>query len=294
MTCLPVMYQSFAFRPAGVATLTNPGGAIDTFLGISGTGFEDFANTLYYALGAGAFRSNYLCTNLQSRGLLNNRRGPPLKRFPFYEDASRIHLQLEVFMTSFVDSYYANSAVLEADTELQAWFTEANTAAQAIDFPTAPVANVGTLVDILSHFAFLTGVSHHVLNTGEPATSSAVLPFHPGSLYAPIPTQKGVKDLFPFLPPLNDSLGWINLWADFNRPDFANSNLTLSNMFSNATFLAKTNRKVEAAAGIFKSEMQSFSAEVRGRGFDREGLSQGMPFVWKILDPETVPYFLTI
>lgn len=68
-------------------------------------------------------------------------------------------------MTALVNAYYATDAVVAADTELSAWFAEANGAAQVIDFPCLAGASVARracgkadLVGILTHFAYLSGV----------------------------------------------------------------------------------------------------------------------------------------
>ena len=48
------------------------------------------------------------------------------------------------------------------------------------------------------------------------------------------------------------------------------------------------------AAALFKGNMEGISAGVRERGFDEEGLSQGMPFVYRSLDPGTIPFYLAV
>lgn len=44
----------------------------------------------------------------------------------------------------------------------------------------------------------------------------------------------------------------------------------------------------------FKKEMGQISQEISTRGFDREGLSQGMPFVWTGMDPGVIPFYLSV
>ena len=196
-------------------------------------------------------------------------------------------------MSRFVESYYSTDALLDHDEEVQAWITEATGIVQVIDFPTS-VKHTATLVDILTHFAYLTGVSHHVLNLGDPAVSSGLLPFHPAALYSPIPAQKNVSDLMPFLPPLNQTLGQIFVFAVFNRPQFVGTNMTLSNMFLEPNLLNRLNSQTVTAAQTFHSDMLDVSKKVQARGFNGEGLSQGMPFVWKSLDPEAIPFFFAV
>lgn len=165
-------------------------------------------------------------------------------------------------------------------------------AAKAIDFPT--VANKATLIQVLTHFAFLTGVAHHTLNTGDPVASLATLPFHPVALYSPIPMAKGVTNVVSYLPPAPLALGQVDLFAGFNRPMLAATNRVLAYAFSDAMFLSIFNDQVATAASKFLAAMQSFSAEVRARVFNGNGLSQGMPFIWKGLDPGTIPFYFAV
>jgi hypothetical protein len=179
-----------------------------------------------------------------------------------------------------------------ADIELQNWFAEANGEARVLDFPTKPTKRV--LIEVLTHFAFLTGVSHHALNTGDPSATKAVLPFHPASLYAPIPTTKNVTDLLPFLPPPKNALFHIAIFGAFTRAHFEQTNRTLAYMFSDESVLSKLNMQTRSAAGVFFDKMKSISGAVRARKFDANGLCQGMPFVWRSLDPGSVPFFFAV
>lgn len=65
-------------------------------------------------------------------------------------------------------------------------------------------------------------------------------------------------------------------------------------MFNDAAFLGDTNAATKAAAATFTDSMTAFSVEVKGRRFDADGLSQGMPFVWQALDPAVAPFSVTI
>lgn len=79
----------------------------------------------------------------------------------------------------------------------------------------------------------------------------------------------------------------------FARPKLANTNRTLLHMFDDSDLLGRMNDETTAAAAKFKADMQSFSSQVGSRTFDAEGLSQGMPFVWKALDPNVALYSIT-
>ncbi|CZS97532.1 related to arachidonate 5-lipoxygenase [Rhynchosporium agropyri] len=297
-----LMFQAYAVRPAGNAVLFSDGGYLDRAFFINHLGAAQFVPDFYTTVGR--FQANYLSTDLASRGLLNSTTGPELKHFPFYDDAKVIHDGIFNFMTTFINAYYPSEDLLTIDPELSAWFTEASTSAAVLDFPCAPkdgqptACDRSTLIEILTHMAYLTGVQHHALNTGDPVYSSGTLPFHPTALYSPLPTTKNISDttLLAMLPPPSDAIFQIYLLAIFNRPQFEAQYKTLVHAFSEPSFLArfKGREEVERAAVVFRGRMEEVSGEVRGRGFDEAGLWKGMPFVYRSLDPGTVPFFLAV
>jgi arachidonate 15-lipoxygenase (second type)/8-lipoxygenase (S-type) len=285
-----VNFQGFAFQQAAAALLFNTGGNIDLAFVFSGADARTTTQQ-YYTETAGNFQSNYFQKQFVARGLINATYGPELVDNPFVEDASVIHTALTDFMTTFVDSYYASESAINNDKELQCWTTEAKTA-KLMDFPTS--ISRQTLIDMLTHVAFLVSVQHHTLNTNDPVTMNGLLPFHPAALYSPIPTSKGVTNILPFLPPATQAILQINILAGFARPEFVNTDKSLVNMFNDPTLLAGLNSKTKTAAATFLSSMQSFSDVVSARTFDSEGLSQGMPFVWRVLDPQVAPFYAAI
>ncbi|RYO74740.1 hypothetical protein DL766_004180 [Monosporascus sp. MC13-8B] len=287
-----LMYQAYAIRPVGESVLFNEGGIFDQSFAVSNHGVRQFATDFYPI--AGAFRSNYFEENIRRRGLINCTYGPDLPHFPFYEDGSQILPVIRRFVQSFVDAYYETDAMLALDWEVQAWVKEANGPAMVIDFPAAPLEKAGTLVDIITHIAWLGGVSHHVLNAGEPIATSGVLPLHPAALYAPPPEQKGVKDLLRFLPNEQKSVEHIALLARFNRPQLVQSQETLLHMFNDKTLLERGRREADFANERFMMDMREISEGINAKSFDEEGLCQGMPIVWKAMDPAQIPFFLSV
>ncbi|KAH7397536.1 lipoxygenase [Cadophora sp. MPI-SDFR-AT-0126] len=300
-----LMYQAYAVRPVGNSVLFNDGGYLDRAFYVNHLGAGQFVADFYPI--AGAFQANYLSTDLKNRGLINSTFGPELKHFPFYEDAKVVRDVIFEFISTFVNAYYPSETLMTTDPELAAWFIEASTLAQAIDFPCAPkdgrptLCSRATLIDILTHMAYLCGVQHHALNTGDPVYSSGTLPFHPTALYSPLPTSKNItsSELVALLPPVSAALFQIYLLAVFNRPHYEAQNKTLVHAFSDEGFLGKFGESgkgavVERAAGVFKGKMEGISAAVRARGFDDMGLSQGMPFVYRSLDPGTIPFYLAV
>ena len=289
------MYQSYAIRPVGNQTLFNPGGFFDQTAAVDHTAVPEFVDQFYPAV-AGRFRSNYLHESLVSRGLLDCSYGPELNHLPFFEDADPIVASLRRFVSTFVGAYYTHPVYLNGDREIQAWIAEANGEANVLDFPPAPLTDAQTLIDILTQMAYLTGVNHHLLNSNAPSYITGLLPFHPSAFFQPLPTSKGVADITPYLADLDHAMYQVTLQLRFQRPQLPAQHGELVEMFSQGVFgngsgLPST---VVRAAERFRGDMQGIGARIEGKGFDEHGLSQGMPFVWKLLDPRKIPYFLSV
>lgn len=139
--------------------------------------------------------------------------------------------------------------------------------------------------------AHLVSTAHHTVNTNELLEVSSALPFCPPSLYRPPPIRKR-EDTNPvdFLPPLSKALEQLTVGALFARPRLAYTNRTILHMFDDAAMLDRMNPETREANSVFMEAMWNFSADVSRRRFDRKGLSQGMPFVWRALDPKVAPY----
>lgn len=287
-----MMYQVYAIRPVGRDVLFSDGGSFDQSFAINSTGVRNFATDNYPTVGA--FRSNFMEPELRSRGLLNATYGPELPHFPFYEDGIRFLRVVRTFVESFIDAYYPSDASVAADWELQAWIEEANGPAQVIDF-FPEVTTKETLIQLITHVAWLGGVAHHVLNAGEPVQTSGVLPLHPVALYQPAPDEKGVtaESLLSWLPDVQASAAQISLLSRFNRPQWPAENKTLLHLFDSDELLSRANGAVRAANEEFMASMQSLSDEISSRTFGEDGLCQGMPFVWKAMDPAQIPFFMS-
>ena len=287
------MYQAYAIRPIGTQILFNPGGLFDQNFALDNVAVEQFVAD-FYPTEAGPVQANYFNNNLANRGLIDCDYGPQLAHFPWAEDAEAIVNALREFATSFVKYYYYNENLVPQDQELQAWASEATGAAEVIDFPASPITNRETIIDLLTHLAYLTGVNHHTLNSGSLAANSGVLPFHPAALYAPVPDAKGVESVIPYLPNTNASINQATLFAGFVRPRLFGSNGDLDSIFARPGFLAGASRKVKQAAAQLQTRLKAISDDIQTRSFDSEGLAQGMPFIWQNLDPGKVPFFLAI
>ncbi|KAK0619181.1 lipoxygenase [Immersiella caudata] len=269
--------------------LFTPSLAVDMTFAYSGRSAKNYSTTQYNN-GYGKFKSNYFHTDLQRRGLINSTHGPPLKSFPFFEDAGTIHASIRKFFTSFVQSYYSSDAVVAGDPEIQNWVRECNGPAKVFDFPTN-IPDRRTLVDVLTQLAHLVSAAHHTVNTNELVQVSSTLPFCPPALFKPLPTAKNASlNPVEWLPPLEQAFNQLSIGSLFARPSFVGTNRTIIHMFDDPRMLAKMNSATRAANGVFTKEMRDFSRNVESRSFDANGLSQGMPFVWRALDPNVAPY----
>ncbi|KAH8682634.1 lipoxygenase, partial [Xylariales sp. PMI_506] len=287
-------YEVFSVPVLAETILFSTGGGVDAIFPFNGQSAQNYTTNLYQSGGAGRFQANYFLTNLQNRGLIDSTVGPELKSFPFYEDGNVIYTAIRSFMTSFVSSYYSSDTTVTEDTELQAWLSECNGDAQVIDFPSS-ISSKETLVDILTHIAHLGSIVHHAVNTNELLQASSTLPFNPAALYSPLPTEKNtVSNLVDFLPPMDSVLEQFIIVSLFARPFLVGSNRTLIHMFDDTTMLELMNTETQAANDEFMAAMQEFSADVSARTFNADGLCQGMPFVWKALDPNVMPYSVTV
>ncbi|WPH04308.1 Hypothetical protein R9X50_00719700 [Acrodontium crateriforme] len=285
-----LMHEVFAIQPVAEAILFQPGATVDQLFPFTGQSAQDYTTKRYKTGGAGAVESQYFKSELRARGLIDSPYGPALKHFPFYEDASIIHDAAEKALRAFVESYYSSDSAVAHDQEIQAWAKEAQGPAAVIDFPS--ISCIDDLVGILTHMAHLVSTSHHTSNTNELLDVSSALPFSPPALSQAPPTSKNIANVADYLPKLDKVLAQFTLAAVFARSAIAGTEKTLLHMFDDADMLSRMNSKTAKAAATFQSEMQAFSEEVRGRQFGADGLSQGMPFIWRALDPNVVPYYI--
>lgn len=286
------MFRAYAIRPAGAKLVFNKGGQFDQSFAYGSTGFDTYTSSLYHEW-SGHFQSMYFEDLFSARGLSNCSWGPELKHFPFYQDAAPIHATIHDFATSFVNIYYPSEQHIQSDDDLQAWFLEANGSAKVLDFPLAPITRKQTLIDVLTHMAYATGVLHHAVNSGALA-SSWTLPLHPVCHWQPLPTEKGIMSILPFLPDVNQSISQVIVENQFNRPNLIVEGDTLFNMFADEDFIAASAEGVVTAVKTFTAKMEELGRRIGDKQFDDQGLCQGMPFVYGDVNPLKVPFFLSI
>lgn len=140
----------------------------------------------------------------------------------------------------------------------------------------------------------LVSSAHHAVNTNTLASHTMTLPFHPAALWKAPPTAKGVTNVVEYLPPFDKVTSQMVAAGAFARPLLADTTRSLLHMFADVDLLSRVVSEVYNAAAYFRREMEAFSTTVKARTFDSTGLSQGMPFVWQVLDPNVAPYSVTI
>ena len=142
--------------------------------------------------------------------------------------------------------------------------------------------------------ADLASTSHHAVHMNELLDLALTVPFHVAALYKDIPQAKGqVENVIDWLPPYEATIKQLSVASVFARPNIVETDRTLLHMFHDKEMLSRTNDATRAAAEKFKSSMQQFSEEIQHRHFDEYGLSQGMPILWKRLDPCVIPFSIT-
>jgi hypothetical protein len=285
------MYRAYALRPAGATELFNSGGPYDGAFAVNSSVILGW-DAQNYRKTTGHFTGTYFERWFTDRGLINSTFGPEMPAFPYYENVAPIVEAMRCFVESYVDSFYADDTAIVTDSELQAWLVEANGPAQVLSFPPAPVTCRETLVDILTHMMYLTGVLHGTMNSHALA-ESWWLPLHPTAHYQPLPKSKGVSSVIPFLPNATQAVQQISLMLAFNRPAYRYQGLDLPAIFDQ-DFLNRTNDATVAAAGVFRQSLVKMSLFNQEKMFDANGLSEGMPFIWKTADPLRLPFFLDI
>ena len=124
--------------------------------------------------------------------------------------------------------------------------------------------------------------------------SLRILSLHNFALYQFIPTAKGVTYIFHFLTPTTRALGQVDFLSQFGRSAYVAQSRTLTYMFSDDNFLSQFHSSLTGAAESFQAAMVARSAKIRARIFDQNGLSQGMPFVYRQLDPGVISWFFAV
>ncbi|KAI0160181.1 lipoxygenase [Xylariaceae sp. FL1272] len=285
-----LMKYTWGIRPLLYDGVMVPGSPVEHYFPFTGPAGSDYADSLYNNGETGSWSKSYFRTTLQDRGLINSKFGPALKHFPYYEDVSVIYDTARDFIKTVVHAYYANDRAVQQDEEIQTWLSESEVA-KTIDFVPS-ISTRDTLIDAVTHFAYLGAVVHGVLSTDGAIGLTAALPFSPTAFRKPMPTEKGVTydDLLAYLPGVYGAVQQVSTFAGANRPEYRNTGETISHMWDDPLLLSRMVPQVAAANHTFTDKMNKFSTEIRARAFDKNGLSRGAPFMWNIMDPNWAAY----
>ncbi|KAG5981308.1 hypothetical protein E4U55_003085 [Claviceps digitariae] len=289
-----LMINAFSFRQFIESKLFAPGAYVDQLFAFNGSSASKYTTDLYQN-GENLFRGNYFPDHLQRNGLLNSRFGPPIKHFPFAEDASVIYAAWRSFLSTFIRSQYRKELMVRQDRELVCWFQEVKRAG-SVDFRGRDGnMSTSTLIDLLTHVAYLSSVQHQAMNNNDQFINS-LLPISPMAFYKPLPTAKGLSEanILSMLPNITQAVGQLALSASFSRPEFANSDRALLNVFKDKDFYGSLNSETRRAVATFEAAMEGLSAEIAGRKLDEHGLYRGAPFIWRALDPKVAMFAMTI
>jgi len=112
------MKDAWALHVFARDRLLFPGGPVNRLFPWTGSITGNNTNALYQSGEASPFQSNYFHNSLKKRGLIKTAFGPPLKHFPFYENAPITHNSIRKFMPALVKPYYPTAEDVKADTEL--------------------------------------------------------------------------------------------------------------------------------------------------------------------------------
>ncbi|KAI0157772.1 lipoxygenase [Xylariaceae sp. FL1272] len=293
---LMALIERFESTPLNIRPVLYKGiitsGAIDKYYPWTGDAARLYANQVFESGEASNFQSNYIEKRLENAGLINSRFGPELKSFPFWEDTSVIVSTMRTFFKEVIDSYYTNDLAVLLDKEVQGWAKEAQVAGLP-DFPKV-ISSRKQLADILTHIDYLGAVVHGVISSNGVIGYMAALPFAPTAFYKPLPTTKGASNLIQYMPNIYQAVAQVSTLLAASRSAWIDGNQTMTHMWDDEAMLSRMNSKTRAANVHFKDTMNDFSAEVRARTFDSEGLNRGMPVMWRPLDPNAAPYWSVV
>jgi arachidonate 15-lipoxygenase len=206
---------TMAINAVGDQVLINPGGFVETIIGatlesslnLTNQGVTEFFNN---------FSSFALPTNLRQRGVDDR---SLLRDFPYRDDGLLVWQALEDYVSQYVGIYYKSNRDVREDFELQNWIQtlQRPISEQGFGVVSLPqrLNNRNQLIDLLTQIIFTAGPQHSAIGWIQ-YQYMAFIPNMPGSIYQPIPTNKGIiqeENLTSFLPPVQQTFAQTNLMA---------------------------------------------------------------------------------
>ena len=181
--------------------LLGKGGAADKVSSLGGGGQWHLLKKAYRQFN---FESLDCDKDLKNRRM-NNPRKP--KYYPYRDDATQHSAAIRKCVRGLLQTYYGTDAVLCADTEIKAWYTDLiNNGLNFKDGHThglpADITSLDELEDVLVMVLFTCTCSHCAVQN-EAIDIYGYLPDVPGAMYRPPPTKKGkvnVDEILATLP----------------------------------------------------------------------------------------------
>lgn len=207
---------TMAINALGDEVLINPGGFVNTIMGgtlesslkLTDQGVSDlFSNFSDFALPR----------NLRLRGVDDR---SILRDFPYRDDGLLFWNTLEDYVSQYIGIYYRSNRDVRQDFELQNWLQELRTPVSngglgVVSLPER-LTNRDQLIDLLTQIIFIASAQHSAIAWTQ-YQYMAFIPNVPGSIYQPIPTEKGVftdeNSLTNFLPDVTPTFSQVNLMA---------------------------------------------------------------------------------
>ena len=207
---------TMAINALGDEVLINPGGFVNTIWGgtlesslkLTDQGVSDlFSNFSDFALPR----------NLRLRGVDDR---SMLRDFPYRDDGLLFWNTLEDYVSQYIGIYYRSNRDVRQDFELQNWLQELRTPVSngglgVVSLPER-LTNRDQLIDLLTQIIFTASAQHSAIAWTQ-YQYMAFIPNVPGSIYQPIPTEKGMftdeNSLTNFLPDVTPTFSQVNLIA---------------------------------------------------------------------------------
>ncbi|MEO0967208.1 MAG: lipoxygenase family protein [Cyanobacteria bacterium J06639_18] len=207
---------TMAINALGDEVLINPGGFVNTIWGgtlesslnLTDQGVSDlFSNFSDFALPR----------NLHLRGVDDR---SILRDFPYRDDGLLFWDTLEDYVSQYIGIYYRSNRDVRQDFELQNWLQELRTPVSngglgVVSLPER-LTNRDQLIDLLTQIIFTASAQHSAIAWTQ-YQYMAFIPNVPGSIYQPIPTEKGMftdeNSLTNFLPDVTPTFSQVNLMA---------------------------------------------------------------------------------
>ena len=242
------------------------------------------------------WRNTFLETDLANRGVAD------IPNFLYKEDAGKFYGFFEEFATEYITPYYKEMTV-DKDAQLQGFLKDLSTgepgqSAYIKGFPgPADVKDVKDVVTMTTQMMWLTGVSHHALNTFKAWHYEVAFPLRVGKIYKAAPAEKGqipdeetlIKE-YIYLGPNNSTTAWKTSIGAESIPFGFYPFIESEDLMVSGFFRLATDAKSNEAALKLHTQLVGISDAIRAR----EAKTADTLPEYAVLDPRNIPYFVFI